>query len=67
MRKMNCTLEYVNGHIEVYDGTGAAVFRDDASRKRSKKQIRRIKPAKGEVFPRSDMPLSVFTPKTESA
>ena len=23
MRKMNCTLEYVNGHIEVYDGTGA--------------------------------------------
>ena len=20
---MNCTLEYVNGHIEVYDGTGA--------------------------------------------
>ena len=26
MRKMNCTLEYVNGHIEVYDGTGAFSF-----------------------------------------
>ena len=29
MRKMNCTLEYVNGHIEVYDGTGAFLFSAD--------------------------------------
>ena len=29
MRKMNCTLEYVNGHIEVCDGTGAFLFSAD--------------------------------------
>ena len=29
MRKMNCTLEYVNGHIEVYDDTGAFLFSAD--------------------------------------
>ena len=29
MRKMNCTLEYVTGHIEVYDGTGAFLFSAD--------------------------------------
>ena len=29
MRKMNCTLEYVNGHIEVYYGTGAFLFSAD--------------------------------------
>ena len=31
MRKMNCTLEYVNGHIEVYDGTGAFEELEDAA------------------------------------
>ena len=29
MRKMNCTLEYVNGHIEVYDENGAFLFSAD--------------------------------------
>ncbi len=27
---MNCTLEYVNGHIEVYDADGAFLFSADA-------------------------------------
>ena len=26
---MNCTLEYVNGHIEVYDADGAFLFSAD--------------------------------------
>ena len=26
---MNCTLEYVNGHIEVYDDTGTFLFSAD--------------------------------------
>ena len=26
---MNCTLEYVNGHIEVYDADGAFLFSSD--------------------------------------
>lgn len=26
---MNCTLEYVNGHIEVYDMAGAFLFSAD--------------------------------------
>ena len=26
---MNCTLEYVNGHIEVYDGAGRFCFSAD--------------------------------------
>lgn len=26
---MNCTLEYVNGHIEVYDAGGAFLFSAD--------------------------------------
>ena len=29
MRKMNCTLEYVNGHIEVYDENGVFLFSAD--------------------------------------
>ena len=28
---MNCTLEYVNGHIEVYDADGAFLFSADTS------------------------------------
>lgn len=41
MRKMNCTLEYVNGHIEVYDGTGAFLFSADT--KHSKTPLNFIK------------------------
>ena len=29
---MNCTLEYVNGHIEVYDGAGRFCFSADNER-----------------------------------
>ena len=36
MRKMNCTLEYVNGHIEVYDGTARFFSLPTPNRRRLK-------------------------------
>ena len=38
---MNCTLEYVNGHIEVYDADGACLFSAD-TRQEAVEELRNV-------------------------
>lgn len=67
MRKMNCTLEYVNGHIEVYDGTGAFLFSADTKQEALEELETPLKVHKKETVPVIQSLSLYYTPNTESA
>ena len=67
MRKMNCTLEYVNGHIEVYDGTGAFLFSADTKQEALRRTRRRRLISKKRECIGDTVSFLSYTPNTESA
>ena len=67
MRKMNCTLEYVNGHIEVYDGTGAFLFSADTKQEALEQLEDAAKFHKKETVSVIQSLSLYYTPNTQSA